>query len=203
VRERLERYQSILSRHLEDEVLVERLAMYAALLDRWSSRLNLVSFSSPEELVTRHLLDAVAGRHLVTGAPGRLLDIGSGAGLPGVPLVLASESWSGVFMEPRYKRAVFLGTVIRELGLNAEVARCRFDDYQGATVDLVTARALGGYEALLGWAKPRLSRPGRVALWVTDSVAAGLRNVSGWSVVSSPLPGFDRGRLLELEPCFT
>jgi len=94
------------------------LVAYAELLDRWSDRHNLVRFASPRELVERHLLDAVEGTRLLAGE-GRLLDVGSGAGLPGVPLLITRPAWRGVLLEPRQKRWAFLKRVVRELGLDA------------------------------------------------------------------------------------
>ena len=94
-----ETYRGLLSGRVEDHV-VDRLAGYAELLDRWSRKHNLVRFDEPRELVERHLLDAMEGVRLLSDA-GRLIDIGSGAGLPGVPLLIARPAWSGVLLEPR------------------------------------------------------------------------------------------------------
>ncbi len=182
----------------------DRLVRYATLLERWSRRHSLVSYGSRQELVERHIADSLAGRHELTGS-GLLLDVGSGAGLPGLPLLAVSPAWRGVLLEPRQKRWTFLRLVIRELGLDAVAQRCRYQDLdpESGPFDIVTARALGGYEGLLDWASNRLSDGGRVVLWSTEPDLARLRESSGWRVLSSPLPGLTHGRLVRLQPCFT
>jgi 16S rRNA (guanine527-N7)-methyltransferase len=183
---------------------LERLVRYAELLERWSRRHNLVSWRDREELVRRHLLDALAGRGLLVET-GRLLDVGSGAGLPGVPLLLSRTDWRGVLLEPRQKRWTFLRLVVRELGLDATVERVRYQDYRhdDAVFDLVTVRGLGHHAELVGWAAGRLATDGRVVLWLTEEDEAALRRLPGWRVLSSPLPSLTRGRLVQLLPCFT
>ena len=72
----------------------DRLALYAELLERWAGRHNLVRFADRRELVERHLVDSLAGAEHM-GRNGRLLDIGSGAGLPGIPLLITRPDWHG------------------------------------------------------------------------------------------------------------
>jgi 16S rRNA (guanine527-N7)-methyltransferase len=187
-----------------DGAELERLVRYAELLERWSRRHNLVSWRDREELVRRHLLDALAGRELLVGC-GQLLDVGSGAGLPGVPLLASRPAWRGVLLEPRQKRWTFLRLVVRELGLDATVERVRYQDYRhgDAVFDLVTVRGLGHQAELIAWAAGRLVAGGRVLMWSTDEGEAALRRLPGWRVLSSPLPSLTRGRLVQLLPCFT
>ena len=195
-------YRALLAGRV-DEGAVDRLAGYAELVERWSRKHNLVRFDGPRELVERHLLDALEGVRLLSGA-GRLIDIGSGAGLPGVPLLIARPSWSGVLLEPRQKRWAFLKLVIRELALDAEAVDARFEDLgDRGRFDLVTSRAVGGHEAILEWARPRLSDGGRVALWTTAEGERAIAREPGWRVLSWPLVGLDRGRLVSVRKCST
>ena len=196
-------FAELLRPHGDDREL-DRLVRYAELLERWSRRHNLVSWRDREELVRRHLLDALAARELLVGS-GLLLDIGSGAGLPGVPLLLSRPAWRGVLLEPRQKRWAFLRLVVRELGLDATVERVRYQDYRhgGEAFDLITMRGLGHHAELIGWAAGRLATDGRVLLWSTEEDEAVLRRLPGWRVLSSPLPSLTRGRLVQLLPCFT
>ncbi len=190
-------YRDLLEAHLEGAAL-ERMVRYAELLEVWSVRHNLVRFSGPRELVERHLLDALAGVHLLKGR-GSLLDVGSGAGLPGVPLLIARPQWRGVLLEPRQKRWAFLKLVIRELGLDAEAVEERYEDLpEDLFVDLVTARAVGGHGTLLAWARSHLTRGGRVALWTTVDGERVVGGEGDWRVLSWPLVGLDRGRLVSL-----
>ena len=195
-------FSGLLAAHAGGAAL-QRLVRYAELLERWSERHNLVCFSSREELVERHILDALAGASLLAGR-GRLLDVGSGAGLPGVPLLAVRPMWGGVLLEPRQKRWAFLRTVVRELKLGADVARSRYQDFSDCPpFDLITVRAVGDHRALLGWARSRLVNGGEVVIWTTVDGASALETITGWRVLSSQLPGLDCGRLTRLQPCFT
>jgi 16S rRNA (guanine527-N7)-methyltransferase len=196
-------FEQLLARHADGAEL-RRLVRYAELLEQWSSTHNLVRWSGREQLVERHIADALAAC-AVLGDRGVLLDVGSGAGLPGVPLLVVHPGWRGVLLEPRQKRWAFLRLVVRELGLQAKALRQRYQDYRGADgpFDVVTARALGGYGELLGWARVRLTDGGYVLLWATVDVESALADLPGWRVLSSPLPGMERGRLVQMVPCFT
>ncbi len=197
-----ESFAELLATHVEGETL-RQLNAYAEILERWSKRHNLVRFASREELVNRHIVDSLAAAPFL-GERGRLVDVGSGAGLPGVPLLAARPGWQGVLLEPRQKRWAFLRTVVRELELSAEVVRLRYEDYEiSQPFDAVTARAVGGHDAMLGWARTRLTTAGEVFLWTTVGGLAELQAVAGWRVLSSGLPGLECGRLARLQPCFT
>jgi 16S rRNA (guanine527-N7)-methyltransferase len=192
-------YRDLLAAHLDGRAL-DRMVRYAELLERWSSRHNLVRFASRRELVERHLLDALDGRRLL-GDGGRLLDVGSGAGLPGVPLLVVAPSWSGVLLEPRQKRWAFLRRVIRELELDAVAVNGRYEDLPGGEVfDLVTARAVGRHTEIIRWARERLAEGGSVALWTTLEGEREMAREDGWRVLSWPLVGLERGRLVSLQP---
>lgn len=182
---------------------LDRLVRYAELLERWSEHHNLVRYSSREELVERHLLDALAAAPLLEGG-GQLLDVGSGAGLPGVPLLAARPAWHGVLLEPRQKRWAFLRTVVRELDLTADVVRSRYQDLApSGPFDRITVRAVGGHPALFEWARGRLAESGEILLWTTIDGLAMVEDLEGWRVLSSQLPGLESGRLARLQPCFT
>jgi len=197
-----ESFFELLTPHCDSEAC-GRLTRYAELLERWSRRHNLVRYCSRRELVERHLLDSLAAAPFLA-EDGRLLDVGSGAGLPGVPLLAVRRGWSGVLLEPRQKRWVFLRLVVRELGLSADVDRARFQDTTGGeTWDAITVRAVGDFSGVLDWARSRLSAGGQVMLWTTTKSEAGLRKTPGWRVLSSSLPGLDTGRLVRLQPCST
>jgi 16S rRNA (guanine527-N7)-methyltransferase len=196
-------YRELLQPYVQGLAL-ERLVSYAELLVRWSARHNLVSYSSPEELVERHLLDSIAGAPLVP-CRSLLLDVGSGAGLPGVPLLCVVDGLRGVLVEPRSKRWSFLRAAIRVLELEAEVVRARIEDLgsQWGGIDRVTARAVGNHRGLLSWSRSRLAAGGGVLLWITEPELNELRRLAGWRVVSCALPRSDRGRLAFMQPCST
>jgi 16S rRNA (guanine527-N7)-methyltransferase len=195
-------FRELLEPHVQGATL-DRLVRYAELLERWAERHNLVRYVDRRELVERHLLDALAALPLSL-ARGRLLDIGSGAGLPGVPLLAASPGWEGLLLEPRQKRWAFLRLVIRELDLKAQAERVR---YQELRLDqrwhLITVRAVGGHGELLRWARAVLAVDGEVLVWTTKDALSSLSSSPSWRVLSSPLSSLDRGLLVRLQPCFT
>lgn len=182
---------------------LDLMVQYAELLERWSARHNLVHFANRRELVERHILDSLAASPLPAGG-GHLLDVGSGAGLPGVPLLAVNAGWEGTLLEPRQKRWTFLRLVIRELGLNARAERVRYQDLKaGGPWNRITMRAVGGYGDFLPWARPKLGPGGEILIWATTETERELEMSVGWRVLSSPQPGLDRGRLVRLQPCFT
>lgn len=180
------------------------LARYAELVAEWSERHSLVRFASEEDLIERHILDSLAGL-VYLGNRGILLDVGSGAGLPGVPLLIARRGWRGVLLEPRQKRWAFLKRVARELELEVKVSRERYQDHhwEGAGYDAITARALGKYDDLLWWAEGAVRARGSVLLWLTEDVVAEVNASAHWRVLSSRLPALERGRLVQYQACFT
>jgi 16S rRNA (guanine527-N7)-methyltransferase len=200
----IQAYRRLLEPHIEDAEACMAMARYGELLERWSAVHNLVSFGSRQELVRRHLLECAGGASAMA-SEGRLLDVGSGAGFPGVPLLVVRRGFSGVLLEPRSKRWSFLRRVVRALDLDAEVVRCRYQDWQPdePAFDVVCARAIGAYESLLGWAKERLTPTGQLLLWVNVETADALQDLAGWRVVSSPLADRKGGRLVRIQPCFT
>ena len=181
-----------------------RIADYLALLERWSATHSLVKAASRQELVRRHAVESLAALPYI-GPRGWLLDVGSGAGLPGVPILAARPGWSGLLLEPRTKRWAFLRTVVRQLGLQAEVEASRYQDLKASreAFDLVTARALGGYGELVEWARPRLAPDGVVLIWTGPEPAQELARLPGWDVLICPLSSAGHSRLVRLRPCFT
>jgi 16S rRNA (guanine527-N7)-methyltransferase len=196
-------FGQLLVGHASGEAL-RRLVRYAELLERWSKVHNLVRYSDRDELVDRHLADALAAREHF-GGEGLMLDVGSGAGLPGVPLLAVCSGWRGVLLEPRQKRWAFLRLVVRELGLEAAVRCERYQEYSGrdGPFDAIVARALGDIPGLLAWARSHLAERGRILLWTTTAEEARLCNRPGWRMLSSPLPSLASGRLVLIQPCFT
>lgn len=190
-------FQELLKGFVADRV-ADDLARFGELLEGWGAKHNLVKVGSRQELVERHFLEALTP---VKSLPqkGRLLDVGSGAGLPGVPILCAMRGWSGVLLEPRTKRWAFLKLVVRELGLDVEVRRLRYEDLHEGEFDLITARAVGGHEALVAWAMHHLKTNGQIAIWSTEEEEKRLQNLGRWSVLSSPVVGLDRGRLLFIQ----
>ncbi len=120
-------------------------AAYLALLAKWNRTYNLTAIREPERMVTHHLLDALAVLpHLGPAeAPRRVLDVGTGGGIPGLPLALARPAWQVVLLDANHKKGAFLTQAAIELELrNVEVVVSRVEDYVPAEpFDVVISRA--------------------------------------------------------------
>ena len=127
---------------------MDRLAAYVALVEKWQQRVNLVSASTLPDIWMRHIWDSAQLVPLVPAGTGRILDVGSGAGFPG--LVLAAFCDAELHLvESDQKKAVFLQTVIRETGIRAIVHNRRIESLPPIGADIVTARALASLDRLL------------------------------------------------------
>lgn len=126
-----------------DAALAQPLLAYLALLDRWNRTYNLTAIRDPRDMVPRHLLDSLAMHPHVAGLDS-LADLGTGPGLPGIPLAIALPRLQVALVESNGKKARFLREAVRTLGLrNARVVESRAEavDEAGA-FDAITARAL-------------------------------------------------------------
>lgn len=124
--------------------LQAKLAVYLALLAKWNRTYNLTAIREPERMVTHHVLDALAVLpHLPARSGLRLLDVGSGGGVPGIPLAIARPDWSLVLLDSNHKKGTFMRQALIELGLaNVEVVTARVEDYiPPARFDIVISRA--------------------------------------------------------------
>jgi len=139
-----------------------RLANYLVLLERWNRAYNLTAVRNPEAMVVRHLLDSLSILPWVRGP--RVLDVGSGAGLPGIPLAIAQPDCEFCLLDSNGKRTRFLTQVVAELQLaNVCIARSRVQDYQPvAPFDSVVSRAFATLADLVGEAGRLCDPKGRL-----------------------------------------
>ena len=132
---------------------------YLALLADWNTRFNLTAVRDPAAMVTRHLLDSLAVLPHVHGA--RLADLGSGAGLPGIPLAVALPECRVTLVDSNGKKVRFMRTAVQELGLaNVEVVQARVESMQGQ-FESITARAFASLAVMLQWGGHLLAPNGR------------------------------------------
>ena len=138
------------------------LLAYLDLLLRWNRAYNLTAVRDRSAGITRHLLDSLAPLPLLRGP--RLLDLGSGAGLPGIPVAVARPDWRVVLLDRSAKRTRFLTQAVLELRLgNVEVVRADMGGYRpDAPFDTITARAVAGLPELHAAAAPVLAPGGRL-----------------------------------------
>lgn len=176
----------------------DALLAYLTLLEHWNRAYNLTAVRDPAQMVPRHLLDSLSIVPLVHGRT--LLDVGSGAGLPGLVLAVALPRARVTLLDPSLKRTRFLDHVVQGLGLsNVVVARARLQDHVPACpVDTMTSRAALALERLLAAAPPLLARGGRLVAMLgrAPPVSELPRVPQGWRMELIPLhvPGVDGAR---------
>ena len=160
--------------------LLEDLSVYLELLLKWNERTNLTSIRHPEQIVRRHFGESLfAAAHLPNG--GSLLDLGSGAGFPGIPIQLVYPKLRVTLAESQNKKVAFLREVIRTLALETEVWAGRIEQMSPArTFNLVSLRAVDNPELALRLARARLSAGGTILQLATT-------HKGGSSIF--PLPG--------------
>jgi len=141
---------------------IELARNYARMLAEDSDELGLLGPRELDKLWTRHILNSAVVAELI--APGnRVADVGSGAGLPGIPMAIAKPDVSFVLIEPMERRSSWLQQVVTELELkNVEVIRARAEEVQLADFDVVTARAVAALDKLLKICVPLLKPGGSV-----------------------------------------
>jgi 16S rRNA (guanine(527)-N(7))-methyltransferase RsmG len=134
---------------LDDETR-ERLCDYFEAVARWNAHLHLVAPCAPAEFATRHVLESLlAVRFIKDGAT--LVDVGSGAGLPATPCLVARPDVSATLVESSQKKSVYLRETLRDLGLNerARVVAERFEKVKPPAADALTCRALERFTEVL------------------------------------------------------
>ena len=184
-----------------DAALATPLLDYVALLVRWNATYNLTAIRDPREMIGKHLLDSLAMQPFVRDL-GTLADLGTGPGLPGIPLAIATPSLQVTLVESNGKKARFLREAIRQLKLgNATVAESRIEAFKpGATFDAITARALATLPLILELGGHLPGAQGRLlamkGVLPVDEIAA---LPAGWRLAAThPLrvPGLDAERHL-------
>lgn len=130
---------------------LEKLKAYAALLRRWTSKINLISKATQDDLEQRHIWDSA---QIYEPADGKWLDIGSGGGLPGVVVAILAQGDGQIqdmtMVESDQRKATFLRACARELGLPFKVLAGRVEDQDRFGASIISARALAGLDHLLG-----------------------------------------------------
>jgi len=145
-------------------LLLDQLSAYLDLLLRWNRRVNLTSIRSPEEIVQRHFGESLfTGLHLVErlSRDAKLLDYGSGAGFPGLPIQLLLPHVQVTLAESQVRKAAFLREAVRTLSLQTEVWPRRVEEMPAErTFEAVTLRAVDRMESSLEQAEKRLNPGG-------------------------------------------
>lgn len=128
----------------------QQLVDFVKLLDKWNKAYNLTSVRNPDEMLVKHILDSlVVGEHLQGS---NFIDVGTGPGLPGIPLAIAYPDKQFVLLDSLGKRITFIKNAVRELGLsNVTPVLSRVEEYQGQQFDGVLSRAFASLNDMVDW----------------------------------------------------
>lgn len=131
------------------ELQLQQLVQYVQLLDKWNSAYNLTSVRDPNEMLVKHIMDSLAVAPYLHGA--RIIDVGTGPGLPGVPLAICCPDKEFTLLDSLGKRVRFLNQVKLQLGLkNIQPVQSRVEDHH-QLYDSVISRAFASLNDMLHW----------------------------------------------------
>jgi 16S rRNA (guanine527-N7)-methyltransferase len=178
VRRALGEFQVILS----DEQII-CIQQYMKLLQHWNEKLNLTAIRNPLEILYRHFCESMFAAVAVPVEKGRLADIGSGPGFPGIPLKILRPELELFLVESNIKKGTFLAEVVRELGLRGtHVLINRYEELgeELAPLDFVCSRALGEFGEFLEWAASESVAASRAVLWIGGRDIEQVRKSDRW-----------------------
>jgi len=184
--------------------LAQQFLEYTRLLLAWNRKISLTAIQDPEEIVRFHFAESMLGAKVADLHDGRLADVGSGPGFPGLAIKLYRPEVALTLIESNTKKCAFLSEVARELGLaGVEVLHSTYQELKiSEPFDAVTARALGELGALIGWARSSLLPKGNLALWLgQNGVREAMQTGAEWKWHAPyPIPGSDRRFILVGNP---
>jgi 16S rRNA (guanine527-N7)-methyltransferase len=164
-----------------EQVLI--IQQYMKILLAWNEKLNLTAIRDPLEVLYRHFCESMYAGSSVPVEKGRLADVGSGAGFPGLPLKILRPNLQVFLIEANIKKATFMAEVIRELGLtDARVLVSRYQELseEVAPLDFVCSRALGEFGPFLEWAGSKQVSAKRVILWTGARDLEEIQRIKNW-----------------------
>jgi len=187
----LERAALSIGIELSDEQR-RQLIQYFELLLKWNQKINLTAVRQPNEMASRHFAESLLVTTMITAPAGLMVDVGSGAGFPGLPLKVIWKTTPSVLLEPNLKKAGFLKEVIRQCGLSdIRVSTERLDAAAAGSLknqaQLVTLRAVAVDEAVLEDLANLLGHHGQLALFVGEPDAQRLAhsNILRWESITA------------------
>ena len=173
-----------------------KMACLLRALEHWNARINLTAIRDPQAMVSGHILDSLVVRPMLSGS--RILDVGTGAGFPGLPLAIAEPEITFRLLDANGRKISFVRHVIGQLGLaNASAIKARVEDYAPAErFDTVVARALASIPKLLQLAGHLVREEGILLALKGKYPAAELspvKEISGWKydVTDVTVPGIE------------
>lgn len=176
---------------LSDET-IGKLLVYLELLMLWNRKINLTAINTPEECLTRHFGESFLISRIIA-LEGRLLDVGSGGGFPGLAIKLIAPEVEVVLLEPVAKKRAFLKEAARTCGMTSvRVESSRLEQFarseREGSFDMITVRAVGGLESLIPQAAALLKPGGCLCLWIGSGQAEEIREQNPTLHWQEPLP---------------
>jgi 16S rRNA (guanine527-N7)-methyltransferase len=163
-----------------DPKAIEQFEAYLALLLQWNARINLTAVRQPRDIVRRHFAESIFAAAQIPKTIKTLLDYGSGAGFPGIPIAICRPKIGVTLAESQGKKAVFLREVVRTLGLKAEVWGERVEEMEpGRVFDAVTLRAVEKMQEACRIAVGRLVEGGWIGVFATRKTEGPLEKLRG------------------------
>src|ERR1700730_2086907 len=162
---------------------VASIQRYMEMLLAWNEKVNLTAIRDPLEVLYRHFCESMYAAAAVPLGTGRLADVGSGGGFPGLALKIARPELQVFLIESNMKKATFLAEVVRELGLaDTRVLVSRYEELgdEIAPLDFVCSRALGDFDRVLSWARAERVAAGQAILWVGGRDIEEIKQIAGW-----------------------
>jgi 16S rRNA (guanine527-N7)-methyltransferase len=162
---------------------VLQIQQYIRILLQWNDKVNLTAIRDPLEILYRHFCECMYAAVAVPIKDGRLADVGSGGGFPGLPLKIMRPDLRVFLVESSIKKVTFLAEVTRELGLkDVQVLARRYEELgeEVAPLDFVCSRALGEFPAFLEWANSQQIAVKRVILWIGARDLPEIQKVRTW-----------------------
>lgn len=173
-----------------NESQVLQIQQYIRILLHWNDKINLTAIRDPLEILYRHFCESMYAAVAVPVETGRLADVGSGAGFPGLPLKIIRPDLRVFLVESSIKKVTFLAEVTRELGLkDVQVLARRYEELgeEVAPLDFVCSRALGEFPAFLEWARSEQIAAKRVILWIGARDLPEIQKIRTWDW-AEPIP---------------
>jgi len=165
----------------DDQVL--QIQQYIKILLTWNEKVNLTAIRDPLEILYRHFCESMYAAEAIPLKNGRLADVGSGGGFPGLALKIMRPDLQVFLVESNIRKVTFLAEVIRELGLKgAQVLARRYEELgeEVAPLDYVCTRALGEFSAFLEWARSQQIAAKQVILWIGGRDLEEIQKIRTW-----------------------
>jgi 16S rRNA (guanine527-N7)-methyltransferase len=157
---------------------------YMTLLLAWNDKINLTAIRDPLEMLYRHFCESMYAAVAVPLQGGRLADVGSGGGFPGLPLKIIRPELHVFLIESNVKKATFLAEAVRELDVaEARVLVSRYEELgeEITPLDFVCSRALGEFQKFLNWTGSAQVAAKQVILWAGGRDIEEIKKIEGWS----------------------